>query len=415
MNSDGPSDASPPRGSSDDGWSVPSGRRLVGVIVVLVVALLALGFVAGIFGAPSVQAVENRFGGVNETTTEIETNVTVSNPNPVGASFGGVTVNYTVTMNEIAMAHGTKAGVGLEAGNTTIPFTTLMQNERIPGWWVSHIRNGERTTVRVHADVRSSTLGRAVSVTPVTREVDTDLLSSFATDEPQPITTDAPVGNPVLVLEETTAAWGTVSQAETPVEMTLTVRNPNQYPVVISRIGYDARMNSITVGEGATESGVTIPPGETRTVDARAVIANQNLDEWWVSHIERNQVSSLRIQFYVTLDLSAVGGGEVRVPLRPMTTTIETDIFGTKPAESSASGTQGGTETATSGDDTRTSSTPTPTTTDGGRVLETPTPTPTPGSSSPTPTPSPTPTDSPDSPETTDTQTGTETSDGLLP
>lgn len=411
MNAGGTSDSSPDRGTSDDGWSVPSIRRLVGVLAVLVLAVLAIGFVAGIFGKPSVQAVENRFGGVNETTTEIETNVTVSNPNPVGASFGGVTVNYTVTMNEIAMAYGTKAGVGLEAGNTTIPFRTLLQNERIPGWWVSHIRNGERTTVRVHADVRSSTLGRTVSVTPVTREIDTDLLSSFATDEPQPVTTDAPVGNPVLVIEETTAAWGAVSQAETPVEMTLTVRNPNQYPVVISRIGYDARMNTITVGEGATESGVTIPPGETRTVDARAVIANQNLDEWWVSHIERNQVSSLRIQFYVSLDLSAVGAGEVRVPLRPMTTTIETDIFGTKPAESPASGSQDGTETATAGDDTGTPSTPTPTptTTDDGNVLETSTPTPTPGSSSPTPT------ETTETTEAIDTQTGTDTSDGLLP
>ena len=412
---DTPAESATRQDGGNGGRRRPSRRRVVLGVLVAIVAVIGLGGLAGVFGAPSVEQAENRFGGVNASTTTIETNVTVSNPNPVGARLGGVSVNYTVAMNELAMARGTKSGVGLETGNSTLSFTTLLRNERIPDWWVSHIRNGERTTLRVQADLRSTLLGQSVSVTPVTREIDTDLLASFATDEPQPVTTDAPVGNPVVVIEETDAAWGAVSEAETPVELMLTVHNPNQYPVVISRIGYDAAMNDIAVGEGATESGVTIPPGATKPVEARAAIDNQHLDEWWVSHIERNQVSTLRIQFFVTLDLSAVGGGEVRVPLRPMTTTIETDFFGNKPAGATSGTDTGGdaTETATTSDGTTTE----PSKADDGNVVPTPTSTARPGSSptststaTPTPTESPTPTAS-----ATPTETATETGDGLLP
>jgi hypothetical protein len=112
--------------------------------------------------------------------------------------------------------------------------------------------------------------------------------------------------------------------------MTFTVYNPKSYPISMSSIGYDVTMNGLAVGEGASERSVTIPPGETRTIETTTVIRNQLLDEWWVSHLERNQVTDLEIQFYARFDLSAASAGEVRVPLDSVTHTIETDMFRNK-------------------------------------------------------------------------------------
>ncbi|PSP84728.1 hypothetical protein BRC83_04615 [Halobacteriales archaeon QS_1_68_17] len=359
---------------------------LVAGIVVLVVGALA---VLGVLGIPGVVAVENRFGGVNASATVVETDLVVENPNPVGISLGGVTVDYTVRMNDIPMANGTKDGVAVGAGNSTVETTMLLYNERIPGWWVSHVRDGERTDLAVDARVRSSTLGQSVSTTPATREIETDVLSAVNSDRTRPINASRPpVSDPVLYVNETRAEWGAVTESETPIRMAFVVYNPRPYPVSVSELGYNATMNDVAVGEGATEKSIVIPPESTRTVEATTTIRTDRLDEWWVTHVERNQVTTLRLDFYVRVDLSAVGAGSIRIPLEPYTTTIETDVFGTKPETGTDQGTATPTATASAterpipGGTPAATGTPTATRTDAtetaGDVIDAPTETPAP-------------------------------------
>ncbi|QLC34161.1 LEA type 2 family protein [Halarchaeum sp. CBA1220] len=342
------------------------------VTVVLAFALVTGGaFALGWLGVPSVVATENAFGGVNETTTTVDTAVTVHNPNPVGVRFGGVRVNYTVSMNDIAMAHGRTAGVGLDTGNTTLRFESYLRNERIPAWWASHVRNGEETTVQVAADVRSGTLGRSAHVVPVTRTVSTNISGQFNSTENRPINAGLPlVSDPVLVVRETRAHWGLTTDAETPLETTFVVHNPKATPVTFGSIGYDVAMNGVDVGEGESERAVVIPGGATRTVRASTVLENDRLDEWWVTHLERNQTTDLRIDFYARLSL---GGGEsVRVPLRGLTfeETIRTDIFGTKNATDRTASDGGSADETTTGPST-TASGESPSTTDAEPTTET--------------------------------------------
>ncbi|MFD1599448.1 LEA type 2 family protein [Halobellus rarus] len=322
-------------------WSIlPVGGRLRTVLLVLVAAGLLGGgaFAAGVLGVPSVAGVENSFGPVDENTTVVETDLTVSNPNPIGVSLGGVTVDYDVLLNDVSLANGSKEGVAVGAGNSTLGFTTAADNERIPPWWVSHVRNGEETTVTVDTSVTSETVGRTVDPPNVTRQIETDLLSQFNSTETRPIDADQPlVSDPVLYVNETSARWGEVTESRTAMELTFVVYNPKPYPIAVSELGYDVTMNDVAVGEGATESEYVVPPKSTATVEATAYIRNERLDDWWVTHLERNQVTDLRIDFSARLDLAET---TVSVPLDPLTytTTIETDIFGTKPTDGAGSG-----------------------------------------------------------------------------
>ncbi len=75
-----------------------------------------------------------------------------------------------------------------------------------PAWWVTHIDNGETTTVGIDATVTSSTLGgRSVSFSQE-RTIETDLLSQFNSTETRPVEADQPlVSDPVIYINETTA------------------------------------------------------------------------------------------------------------------------------------------------------------------------------------------------------------------
>ncbi|MFC6938624.1 LEA type 2 family protein [Salinirubellus sp. GCM10025818] len=395
-------------------------RRALGrattALVVLAVVIAAVGTAAllGVVGAPAVVGVENRFGEVANETTEIETDLVVNNPNPAGVALGGTTVDYTVRMNDVAMAAGTKEGLSIERGNSTLGFTTRMRNERIPAWWVTHVGNDENTTVTVDATVTASTLGnRSVSLTQE-EQVETDLIGAFESEETRPVNADrALVSDPVLYVNRTTAAWGNVTDARTPIRTSFLVYNPKTIPYVVTEIGYTIAMNDIVVGRGSSDHEYVIEGRTTENVTATTAIENGRLDEWWVSHLRNDQVTELRMEFYAKIELP--DGAEIRVPLDALTyeRTVETDIFGTKESDDSTDAGSAGNETTTttatpgvagapgdtdagtpaSGPSTATSTpterAPSPSETEGDGGLLSGTPTPTPGDGAggtPTPT-----------------------------
>lgn len=304
------------------------------------VALLALGLVAatvggavalGLLGTPEIVGVENRFGDVNRSTTVVETELLVYNPNPFGLQFVDTTVDYTVTMNDVAVAAGSESGLDVGRGTTTLRFTTPMDNREIPEWWATHVRNGERTTVTVNATARTSLLGNRTFTTVERKTVETDVIGGFNSEEVRPI--EAPralplTSDPILYINRTSARWGRVTDAATPIDTAFVVYNPQRYPIPITELGYEVRMNGISVGAGGTDRTRLVPAGGTATVRSETVIRNDRLDEWWVTHLRNDQVTDLRIEFYALIDLPT--GGTLRVSLDALTyeQTIETDVFG---------------------------------------------------------------------------------------
>ena len=358
--------------------------RVKAVLAAVGVLTASIGgaFALGLVGAPAVVGVENRFGDVNQDRTMILTDLVVNNPNPIGVQLGGSTVNYTVYMNDIEMAHGSKAGLQIQSGNTTLPFETAMLNDRIPPWWVSHIRNDEVTNVTIDATVKTSVLGNRSFDLNQREQVETDVISAFASDETRPVEgPQNPIySNPVLYVNRTDGTWGEVDRQSTPIPMEFVVYNPQTEPYTITEVGYEISMNNVSMGEGTTDQAYVIPGGSTETLRTTPTIDNRNLDEWWVSHLQNDQRTTLRIDFYAKVELPT--GNQIRVPLDRLTyvQTFETDIFGTKnETEDGAAGTATPTATPTSteedglvGDSTPTDdappTTPTGSPTDDGLV-----------------------------------------------
>ena len=353
---------------------VGSRRRTAATAVGAVVLVVVVALLAGVVGVPSVVAAENRFGAVNESTTVVGTELTVRNPNPVGVSRGGTTVNYTVRMNDVAIAEGRRDGLSVPRGESTVPFTTVMDNERIPEWWVSHVSadrgpGREQTVVTVDARVTDPLLGGRSVTLQQRQRVNTSIIEQFRSTEDRPVNAGLPVvSDPVLVVRETDAQWGTVTRERTPIDTRFLVYNPKPVPYAVTEIGYEVTMNGVRVGAGTTERGYVVPPRGTETVRTTTAIRNGRLDDWWVTHLRNGQVTRLEIDFYARIELPS--GRVVRVPLEPLTyeRTIETDVFGNEEATTATATPTDATATTTAPTET---TAPTPTTTTDEGLLET--------------------------------------------
>jgi len=311
------------------------GSRLKAAVTALLVVTATVGgaWALGVVGTPNVASVDNRFGDANQQRTVIHTDLVVNNPNPVGVQLDDTRVNYTIAMNNVSIANGTKRGLQVDPGNTTLEFSTQMRNEKIPAWWVTHVRNGERTEVQIDAQARTGLLGGRVFPFEETKEVETDIIGQFNSNETRPVNAERPpptADNPVLYVNSTRASWGRATETETPIDMRFEIYNPNLQPYTVTEIGYEISMNGIQVGEGQTRESpaIIIPSQSTETLDTWTVIDNPTLDEWWVSHLQNDQVTDLRIDFYAVVELP--GGQTVRAPLDELTyeKRIETDVFG---------------------------------------------------------------------------------------
>lgn len=307
-------------------------RRLSKAALVVVV-VLSLVTVAGlaVYERPSVVAVESSFGGVNESSTTVETDITINNPNPLGITLGDATTNYTVELNDITIARGTERGIPLAAGNTTIEETTLLDNRDIPDWWASHIRNGERTHANVTARVDTSLFGHEFTDTRQ-RTIETHITDRINTTETRavgPTNLSVPlIADPPLYVNETSASWGRVTENRTALDLSTTLFNPSAIPYPVSELEYTLIMNNVTVGHGTTRQSYLVPSETERTITGTLVIDNSALDEWWVSHLENDQTTDMRVEVTAVIDLP--NGDTLRLPLEPLaqTETFETDLLG---------------------------------------------------------------------------------------
>ena len=315
------------------GGKVRTAATALGAVGLALGAAVALGLV----GVPSVESVDNEFGEVNDSTTVIVTDLAVDNPNPFGTGFLGASAEYTVRMNDVPMANGSKEDLDLGPGGNEVRLRTYMDNERIPDWWVTHVRNGELTEVAIDARIRSDAVGRSVPVER-TETINTSMIERFDSNETRPVEADSQVfDDPVLYVNETRGEWGNVTDEETPMRATFVAYNPKDVPYVVTEMRYEITMNGVVVGEGTSQREYVIEPRSSETIETRTAIRNERLDDWWVTHLRNDEVTDLRIEFAATVeaeDPTSLTGQTVslQLPMSELTheETIRTDILGSE-------------------------------------------------------------------------------------
>ena len=112
----------------------PTRRNAAIALAVVVGALLVASVVVAVtFEGPRVEGTESEFATVEQNESTIDTRIVLRNPNGVAVP-GGVGLDYTVFLNDVAVARGTERNVDIGPERNTIETTAIFDNRMIPAW-----------------------------------------------------------------------------------------------------------------------------------------------------------------------------------------------------------------------------------------------------------------------------------------
>lgn len=302
--------------------------RVAVVIVVTALLLLSVGFAVGVLGTPTVSDTTYEFGAVNESTTEIRTTVTADTPWLLERSGVDMRTGYVVSANEIQLARSDAEYLDVESGS--METTAHLDNERISEWWTSHLANDERSTLLVETETTAERFGVERSIGDArqcTFETSiTDDLENAPTEE---IDAELPlIDDPVLSVTPTHAAWTDVGDDRATLEWRFEAKNHQGIDIPVTELEYTIYANDVVVGEGETRSEHLLEGESTTDIETETVVDAASLQEWWVTHLENDERTDVRIEFDAQVTLGS--GDPTTVSLDPLTRveTVETDLLG---------------------------------------------------------------------------------------
>jgi len=291
------------------------------VAILVVVAAVGAYVVTTGYDEPTVESVENEFGDVTEESAVIHTRVVVRNPND--RTISGATISYAVEMNGIEVATGKRSGVTLRPGRNVLELTTGLDNGKIPQWWPTHVERNETTTLTTTARASFATLPFSVELPAQKQVIETSFLSSLQNDTAGEMEL---AGEPLLAVADQRATWGEATAERTPAQLRTTVTNRHDRPIRMDGVAYTVRMNGVVVGSGV-DDGFVLDPGETREVTVDAAIDPARMQQWWVSHLQRDQTTRIDVDVAGVVEQ---GGEQYRVPLAALgsRSIVSTDMLG---------------------------------------------------------------------------------------
>jgi len=262
----------------------------------VIATVVAVGSLAGWFGAPYVVSIENRWGDVSSNEMRLVTSVTIENPNPFPVTISSL--RYRILLNNVTMAGGYDTDVTLQDGTTDLDYVTGLNMSRIPRWWSSHIARDETTRIELVYTVRAGIgpLHRSYTSRKTYDTIDTDLLSMLHLSEPRNITVS--IGGQdrrLLVATDFAARWGTITDGATVINATVDLYNPHGSTVTVNTFTYYFTMNGVTVGSGSLGSSVPLPPRRITSVAVDTVIDSSDLIDWFTIHVRNNETTRYEI------------------------------------------------------------------------------------------------------------------------
>ncbi len=236
------------------------------------------------FGKPEIRDISYEWGEVTKSTTEIITKVKVYNPNPFPLPLK--TVLSEVYMGDIKMGEGAALKANIKANSeSTIVISTKLDNSNIPQWWVSHIRNNEKSTIKVIAslvfDLKVTDFNYPLEFS---NPIETNILAGL-----NPKSLKSLKLAPVTLTMSIESHWGDISEDYTEIITAASIYNDSLYPIPVPKLDCVIQMNEIEIAEGSINGSTTIAPKSETMLTFTTKLDNKMLDDWWVSHIRRGE------------------------------------------------------------------------------------------------------------------------------
>jgi len=276
----------------------------------------------------TVEETDAAWGEATTNETPLRFSGTVTNPNGEPVEFG--TIGYTVSMNDVTVAEGT-TGERVEIGanaTETIEINSVLDNRKLDEWWISHVRNGEQTTLAVEAfaEVETDDGTRRVPLSFLSKRVafETDILGGGETTTRQ-LDGDAGADFAAPTVESVERDW-TNTESGTRFATTVVVNNPNEVNGTLGEVALDAnyRVSLNDVGLLNESRRATLAEGRNE-LGFESTVSDDTVKRWWLSHIARGERTELTTAAEVTVD---AGFAAIPVDVPERSSTFETDLLG---------------------------------------------------------------------------------------
>lgn len=303
--------------------------KLLSIFVIGVSGITAGAFATGVLGVPKAGLVDKGdWQDVSNETVNISSTGYVYNPNNFALNLSNLDVAYRLKMNGVVLAKGAKEGISIEKdSNQTISVLTSLKPEKIPRWWASHLKNGEKSNVKVPLSAEISLFSKPLKLSGYSHKdtIETDIESMMDNSVSEIrgnyswSLTGADVTETRLEVLGGSAEFGKVSRDNTEFLIDLKIHNPNDYAIPIPQFTGDLEMNTIRVVEWDANnvevvnggSDAVIAPGETRNIEIKAVMTNDKIDDWFVSHAANRERTEGKINLKLAFD---VAGNRLEFP-----------------------------------------------------------------------------------------------------
>ena len=277
-----------------------------------------VGLQSGIVEKPGFGVADiGDWDNTDNSEIEIESQVWVDNQNPVGLKLEQTRLEYGLEMNKVKLAEGTKEGFNIKEGNQTVKFHTSLIQDNLQEWWVSHMKNDEKSDVEIPVKVGlTGPIPFTIGETTYTDTVETDIEASINSsasqikgvyEGPKLLEGDSlfsEMSRPQIEVVDAGAGFGEINNSHTPLIFNLDIKNMNIYPIPEPKFEGSLDLNNVRVAEwdaSSRNSGKTIDPGETEEVSFQIDIDNSKIDDWLVTHVRNQEYSTaelhLRLQF----------------------------------------------------------------------------------------------------------------------
>lgn len=300
------------------------------VILSMIVAVAGIGgaaYATGVIQKPSA-GLQDKGDWITEGNgIKVKSTAYVSNPNPLGLNLSTLEASYKLKMNDVKLAEGKKKGLNVPKNkNRSLNFTTSLKTENIPAWWASHLRNGEESRLRIPitAGMNVGPLPLSGSYTyrdSISTDIESKLSGSVSELEGNYSRQLGPdIGlesnNMKIAVKDAEASFGAVTRDYTELVLPLEVKNRNDYMIPTPQLKGNLKMNDIKIADFTannveTLSDTGIPAGESRKVKVTARMSNQNIDQWFESHVRKEEKTDAELNIYFGFD---VGGTTFQIP-----------------------------------------------------------------------------------------------------
>ena len=300
-------------------------KKLVVMITALIIIASSGCVVKKGLNKPTIIETTHRWGNVTYGSTEIVTQATIKNPNPITMPLKKLYLEFLI--NSMKLGESTLYKTHKLPANQTsnISFSTYIDNGKIPDAWISHIKNGEKSTLNLKGcmlfDLKVVDYEAPLSYTV---NVSTDILYPLNNFEEKTIYF-GPFNHFSITIKSISAEWGSINYNTTTIKLGIKVHNDNLVPIIIPKMNYEFTANGIKIAKGSSESKYTIAGNSDKTIDANIFIDNSMIDEWWVSHIQNRESTDLLIK--INAEIQIEGQELFEIEIFDGETTITTHIF----------------------------------------------------------------------------------------